>query len=443
MTDLQIGFALVAAMVVVVMLGMEIGLSLAALSFVGVWLIRDNWAIAERMLALSAYSGIQDYAFATIPLFVLMGIFVSVSDIGKDTFEVFEWGMRRIAGGLGMATVAANTVFASVTGISIASAAVFTRVAVPEMLRHGYSARFAVGIVAGSSILGMLIPPSLLLIIYGVLSEQSIGKLFIAGVVPGLVMALGFCVAIFVLAVFFPGFSVSRGQASRKTLGEGEVRDETLASISKKLLPIALLVLMILGGLYSGFFTPTEAGGVGAFGAFLLALARRRLSIRKLWQILIETGVISVGVLFLLIAANMYSRMLAMSGVPEALAASLGGLGHVGFMLLYLGVLILLGMILDSSSILLIVVPIALPLAQGFGQDLIHFGVVTVIAVEIGLLTPPLGLSAFSVKASLADQSVRLGTIFAGAAPFVVVMLIVLALLIVFPELVTAFLTGT
>ena len=195
---------------------------------------------------------------------------------------------------------------------------------------------------------------------------------------------------------------------------------------------------MMLGGLYSGIFTPTEAGAVGAFGAFVIALIRRRLTWRRLWQVLVETGYVSVSILILLIAANIYSRMLTYSGVPEAIGGVLQGLGIFGFYLMYLAVIIGLGCILDSSSILLIVVPIVVPIAKKFGIDLIHFGVVTVIAVEIGLLTPPLGLSAFAVKSSLADQSIRLGDVFRGSMPFVVIMSIVLVLVCLFPWLSTA-----
>lgn len=434
MSELQIGLTLVGVLVVLVVAGLWIGVTLLALSFLGVWLIRDNWAVAERLLAMAAFSGVQDYLFATIPLFVLMGMFVKVADMGKDTFAVAHWMLHRIAGGLGMATVCANALFAAVTGISIASAAIFTKVAVPEMLRSGYSARLAVGTVAGSSILGMLIPPSLLLIIYGVLAEQSIGKLFIAAVIPGLLMAVAFCAGVFVVAKVFPGFAFARGRESRG--GDSGITGpgDALA----RLMPIVVLVALVLGGLYGGLFTPTEAGAVGAFGAFAIAIVRRRLTLPKLWQVLQETGLVSVSLLFLLIAANMYSRMLTMAGIPEAVASALDGLGMIGFLVLYIVFLILLGMIIDSTSILLIVVPISVPIATALGIDLIHFGLITIIAIEIGLLTPPLGLSAYAVKASLDDDSVRLGDVFIGAFPFVLVMLSVLAAIIAFPGIVTA-----
>jgi C4-dicarboxylate transporter, DctM subunit len=431
MTDLQIGLSLIAGMVALIAVGLQIGIALVLLSLVGVWLIKDNFELALKLIALASYSGIQDYLFATIPLFVLMGLLVSISDVGKDTFEVAEALLKRVRGGLAMATVAANALFAAVTGISIASAAVFTKVAVPEMVRHGYTKRWAVGTVAGSSILGMLIPPSLLMIIYGVLSEQSIGKLFISGAIPGVIIATGFIVMIYAVATLKPHLVFERGNSDKAIDGPPLGSRELLV----KLVPILSLVALVLGGLYAGFLTPTEAGGVGAFGAFLIALARRRLNAAKLWRVLKETGYVSVSILFLLIAAGLYSRVLSLAGVPNAIADLVRdlGLGSYGFLLFYVAILLMLGMILDSSSILLIMVPIGVPIAQAFNFDLIHFGVITVIAVECGLLTPPFGISVFTVKATLDDPSIKLETIFAGSMPYFYVMLGALVLVALVP----------
>ena len=438
MDPITIGYFLIGAMVVLIFLGMQIGLVLFALGTVGVWLIRDSATLALSMTALATYSGIQDYLFATIPLFVLMGLLVSVSDVGKDTFDVAQSLLSRVRGGLGMATVAANAVFAAVTGVSIASAAVFTKVAVPEMLRHGYTMRFATGTVAGSSILGMLIPPSLLMIIYGVLAEVSIGKMFIAGVIPGIIIAFGFALMIFLYATFLPHKVMVDPARSEALRLSGPVMDTQ--EMMKKALPISVLVALILGGLYAGFFTPTEAGGVGALGALLIALARRRLDGARLWRIMTETGQVSVSILFLLIAAGLYSRMLSLAGLPNEIGnmVSTLGLGPYGFLLFYITIIMLLGMLLDSSSILLIMVPIAAPIAQAFGFDLIHFGIITIIAVEAGLLTPPFGISVFTVKATLPDKSTGIEEIFAGAMPYVAVMMIALVFIVFLPWLSTA-----
>ncbi|MEY2735386.1 MAG: hypothetical protein RLZ58_795 [Pseudomonadota bacterium] len=440
MSDLGLGGLLIGGLVLLVLLGVHIGVALLAVGFFGVWLVRDNLDMAMRLMYMAAYNGIADYIFATIPLFVLMGLLVSISNVGKDTFTVAEVLLRKLRGGLGVATVAANTVFAAVTGVSIASAAVFTRVAVPEMVRHGYKTTFATGTVAGSSVLGMMIPPSLLMIIYGVLAEQSIGKLFIAGVIPGFMLAIVFAAMIMLMARFTPGkvFDLQK----QAELAQQQRIDITLTGgqMAAKLVPIAALVALVLGGLYSGFFTPTEAGGVGAFGAFVIALLRRSLGKGNLWRVLHETGSVSCTILILLVAAAFYSRMLSVSGVPVAIAEVVrdAGLGPYGFLALYIAIVLLLGMILDSSSILLIMTPVAAPIAQAFGFDLIHFGVITVLAVEMGLLTPPFGISVFTVKSTLNDPRVSVESIFAGAMPFVGAMFLVLLLVCAFPWLSTA-----
>jgi len=437
MSDLSLGALLIGALVVLVLLGIHIAVALIGIGFIGIWLVREDVQMAMRLLYLSAYNGVADYIFATIPLFVLMGLLVSVSNVGKDTFDVAESLLRRLRGGLGVATVAANTVFAAVTGVSIASAAVFTRVAVPEMVRHGYRTAFAAGTVAGSSVLGMMIPPSLLMIIYGVLAEQSIGTLFIAGIIPGFLLAAMFVVTIVALATFRPQlvYDLRRREAADMqrrlvpALGSGE--------IARKLVPIVALVVLVLGGLYTGFFTPTEAGGIGAFGALLVALARRSLGEGRMWRVLHETGSVSVTILILLIAAGFYSRMMSVAGIPEAISALVqdAGLGPYGFLAIYVVILLFLGMILDSSSILLIMTPVAVPIATDLGFNLIQFGVLTVLAVEIGLLTPPFGISVFTVKSTLNDPAVSVESIFAGSLPYVAAMLLVLVLVALFPAL--------
>ncbi|SDU18173.1 TRAP transporter large permease [Stappia sp. ES.058] len=438
MSDISIGLLLIGVLFVLVVMGMRIAVALLAVGFAGVWIIRGNFDLAMKLMSIAAYNGVANYLFATIPLFVLMGHLVSVSNVGKDTFDVAETLLRRLLGGLGIATVTANTVFAAVTGVSIASAAVFTKVAVPEMTRHGYRPSFSAGTVAGSSVLGMLVPPSLLLIIYGVLAEQSIGRMFIAGLVPGALLAGGFVIMILMLAKFAPGFVFTRDHLEQKSRQTEDAPRLSGSEILFKSLPIIVLVAFVLGGLYSGFFTPTEAGGVGAFAALVIAILRRSLNLRRSWSVLTQTGSISVGILILLVAAGFYSQMLAVAGIPNAIGDFVqnSGFGATGFLVIYVLLVLLLGMILDSSSILLIVVPIAAPIAQGLGFDLVHFGIITVIAVEVGLLTPPFGISIFTVHSTLGDRKTSLESIFAGALPFVGVMLGVLVLIALFPQLV-------
>ena len=438
MEPTTIGLVSVGLMLVLIYLGMYVGVALTLLSFVGVWLIRGDAGVASNLLALAANDAISDYVFGVVPLFVLMGLLVSIADIGKDTFEVANQLFRRVRGGLGIATVAANAVFAAITGISIASAAVFTKVAVPEMLRHGHTPRFSVGVVAGSSVLGMLIPPSLLLILYGVLTEKSVGDLFIAGVIPGILLALAYIVGILLMGRFWPGFV--GGNDSALAGNEIEVRLSGL-DMAGKLLPVVMLVGLVLGGLYGGIFTPTEAGAVGAAGSLVLAIAKRRLGWRQLWEVLVETGRITAAVCFLIISASLYSRMLAISGVTDLLKTLIvdSGMGFWGLLAIYIAIVLVLGTILDSSSIMLITIPLVLPALVGFGTDLIWFGIVTLLAVEIGLLTPPFGIACFVIKATLGSQSrITLHDIFMGAAPFAVIMFIVMLAVIAFPQLATA-----
>jgi tripartite ATP-independent transporter DctM subunit len=434
MTPFEIGLAALAGMGLFVMAGMFVPIALILMSFLGVWAIKGSPLLAAKMLGLAANDAIASYFFGVVPLFVLMGFLVSESGVGRDAFDVANAMFRRIKGGLGVGTVAANAIFAAVTGISIASAAVFTKIAVPEMRRHGYSSRFSVGVVAGSSVLGMLIPPSLLLILYGLLTEQSIGDLFVAGIGPGLLLATFFGAGVVLMAIFSPRF-----------VGENISRDEGQLSgreLLAKSVPLTALILLTLGGIYAGFFTPVEAGAVGALGALVIGLLKRTLNLASLWRVLVETGLVTAAVCFLIIAAQMYSRMLAFSGVPNAFGeiAATADLGLIGLVLLYCLVVIGLGMILDSSSIMLILVPLMLPILQPMGVDLIWFGIVTVVAIEIGLLTPPFGISVYVIKATLDDPEISLGDIFLGAAPFALMMLACLGLIIAFPVIATGLL---
>jgi len=431
-SSIEIGIVSVLVLLVLVYVGMHIAVALMLSSFISIaWLKSSD--IAVRFTGAAATDTLREYNFGVIPLFVLMGMLVSVSGIGRDTFDVFGHLLRRVRAGLGVATVAANAVFAAITGVSIASASVFSKIAVPELIRNGYSQKFSVGVVAGSSVLGMLIPPSLLMIIYGVLSEESVGRMFLAGLLPGLLLALVFATLIVAMATFRPGMVFTQsGQHDDMPLLSG-------TELVKKSVPIIVLITLVLGGLYGGFFTPTEAGAMGAMGSFIIAIVRRSVNPRKFWDLLVETGHISVSVLVLVVAASLYSRMLALSGLPGAITTVITdmGLGAYGFLLAYIALVILLGCIIDSVSIMLIMVPIVLPVAKAFGMDPIWFGVITVIAVEIGLLTPPFGLSVFTVKAALSDMNISVNTIFRGTFPFVIGMLVTLFILVLAPGLAT------
>ncbi|VVT23877.1 TRAP transporter large permease [Hoeflea sp. EC-HK425] len=432
MSPIEIGALATLGLLVLIYLGMPIGIGMLTVSFLGVAAIRGD-VVSLRMMGQVANDSLREYLFAVVPLFVLMGLLVTVSKVGKDTFDVFQQLLGRVTAGLGIATVFANAVFAAITGISIASATVFSRVAVPEMKRHGYTRKFATGVVAGSSVLGMLIPPSLLMIVYAVLAEESVGRMFLAGVGPGILLAVAFSITIVLLARFRRDFVFTGPETGSS--------DEVMSGlgIARKSLPILSLMLVVLGGLYGGFLNPTEAGAAGALGALVIALMRRSLDPKSFWRLLLEAGQITVSVLFLIMAATFFSRMLALSGVPNALAEVLleGSIGPYGFLLIYLLLIIALGCLIDSISIMLILLPIALPIAEAAGFDLVWFGVLTVVAVEVGLLTPPFGLSVYIIKSAMDDPDLKVGEIFRGTLPFVGAMLVSIALIVVFPQIAT------
>jgi len=436
MTGTEIALLSILAILVLVYSGLHVPVAFCLVSLVGVWALKGSYEQASTLLAMAAADAVSGYDFGVIPLFVLMGLLVSVADLGRDAFLAANALLGRLKGGLGVATVAANAVFAAVTGVSIASAAVFTKVAVPEMIRLGYRPRFAVGVVAGSSVLGMLIPPSLLLIIYGLLAQQSIGDLFIAGIVPGLLLAAVFAAMIVFMAVFKPHMVYDRE-------AQGEP-SSTLSTVQALwlLLPLVLLAGGVIGGIYAGWFTATESGAIGAMGALILAASRRRLTWSGTWKVLVETGQVTVSILFVIIAANIYTRLIALSGLPNVIndAVVSANLGLVALLLIYAFLILIMGTILDGISIMLIMVPMFLPLLAPHSVDLIWFGIVTVIAVEVGLLTPPFGLSVFVIKSTLADDRITLGDIFRGAAPFALAMVLVLLLIILVPSIATVLL---
>lgn len=429
MSPLEIGMASVAAIVVLIYLGMYIPIALGVVSFVSIWLMRDNFDLAMNLLKIAVGDSVMEYTFATVPLFTFMGLVVSKAGLGADVYDVMSTGFRRVKGGIGMATVGANAVFAAVTGSSIASASVFSKVSVPQMLKYDYNPRFAVGVVAGSSVLGMIIPPSAMLIIYSFVAEQSVGEMFLAGVVPGLMLAAAYIGAIFVMGRFFPKFVGGRPAEDFEPMPWGEIMSNTLPTLG--------LIVVVLGGIYTGWLTPVEAGATGSLVALVIALVRRRISARGFWEALLETGHITASILFLITAASIYSRMLGLAGLPNELGDMLANSQASFFivMLLYVLLMLFLGTLLDTASIILIVVPLFLPLVEPMGLSLVWFGIITVVGAEIGLLTPPLGISCFVIKATLNDDRITLKDVFLGALPFAGVMLVVLILLIRYPVL--------
>lgn len=435
MDPLTIGMLSVGAIVILVYLGLYIPVALGLVSFISIWMISGKSILAFNFLKVAVGDGVTEYNFATIPLFTLMGLLVSKARLGRDIYDVMNSAFRRVLAGIGMATVGANAIFAAVTGSSIASASVFTKIAVPQMLRYNYNKRFAVGVVAGSSVLGMIIPPSAMLIIYAFVAEVSVGDMFLAGVIPGLLLTAVYMVAIFLMARFWPSF-----------IG-GDIRTDDMPAMAgwemfSKAWPVVALILLVLGGIYTGWLTPVEAGAAGASLALVVAIVRRSMSRTEFWETLVETGHITAAILLLIAMASFYSRMLGYAGLPNQLDALLQAwdLSFFQIMLLYVILMLVLGTLLDTASIILIVVPLFITLIESQGLSLIWFGIVTVIGAEIGLLTPPLGISCFVIKSTLNDPNISLKDVFLGSLPFAVLMLLVLIVIIQFSILSTALL---
>lgn len=435
MTPIEIGVGAFIALVVLIYAGFHVAIVLFLVGFVGTWLLRGNIDIAGSMIALAVTDSIAEYEFGTIPLFVAMGLFITVSGLGRDTYIVANSAFRRIPGRLAHATVGANAMFAAITGISIASASLFAKVAVPEMLQRGYSPALATGVVAGSSMLGMLIPPSILLILYAFLTDRSVADMYAAALVPGLLLALGFSATIAVIGLTRPAM-IGEPLADRNTRENlGILRTIKLS------FPILLLIIVVLGGIYGGIFTATEAGAIGAAGGLIFAILRRSVNFRSVISIILETGYITASLVMIVAGAMVFTRFLAMTGLPAIIVGWVVDyqLSLVIVMAIYVLIILILGTSLDSGSILMIVVPVFAPVLEQLGANLVSTGIITVLAIEVGLITPPVGMSAFVVKAALTSDprtaSISLNQIFVGSLPFVGTSILVIALLMFFPSL--------
>jgi C4-dicarboxylate transporter DctM subunit len=433
----DIAILLVVVLIVLVAIGVHIAVALGMTSALGIFMVTgaDEYAFqtVQRMLAATAYEAIRELVFAVIPLFLLMGEFISKSGTVTDVYRGVNRMLRRLPGRLAIATVLGNAMFSFVTGVSIASAATFSRIAYPEMKRFGYHQGFALGSVAGSSCLGMLIPPSVLMIVWGILTEQSIGQLFAAGVLPGLMLTAMFIVYVFAMAVLKPQV-VGGGVAPVQPVEEEEEVSTTQFFIS--LSGIIAVIVAVLGGIWFGVFSPTEGAGAGAFIGLVLALLKG-LRWRDFIDAILSVGRTSAPILLLLVAASLYSRTLAMTGMANAIEGFFLGSGLEPWMIIAVMVLIwfALGMIIDSISIMLLTAAIFSPIAVKLGFDPIAFAIIAIIAIEAGLLTPPFGLLVYTVKSAINDlePDMNVMTIFKSSTPYWVILLIGMTLIVIYP----------
>ena len=427
---------LVALLLALVFTGVHIAVSLGMAAVAGIYLMTGDAMVVFDFIGSTAYEALRDYVFAVIPLFMLMGEFISKCGAAKDMFTLINRLTSRIPGRLGVATVLSNAVFAFVTGVSIAAAAAFSKIAYPEMKRYGYNRHFALGCIAGSACLGMLIPPSVLMIVWAVLTEISIGDLFLAGVLPGFLLVSFFTLYIVGTAMVRP--DMVGEQVKQRTAAETVAVREPLAIAMFSTLLVIGLVAGTLMGIWLGFFTPTEGAGVGAAAALLIAMFKgmRYSGIR---EVVLSVGRTTAPLLLLLFTAQLYSRVLTMTGFTRAMQELLigTGLGPWGILALMVLIWFILGCIIDSISIILLTVPIFAPIAAALGFDPLAFAIIGIIAIETGLLTPPFGLLIYTIKAALPDEPIVPGQIFLSAVPYWLALIAVVICLAVFPEIAT------
>jgi tripartite ATP-independent transporter DctM subunit len=378
---------------------------------------------ALALLAQSPIRTVTDAGFAVIPLFMLMGAFASTSGMSRELFRAANSFLGHLRGGLGIATITACGGFAAICGSSVATAATFSTVAYPEMRRYGYPQGFATGVIAAGGTLGIMIPPSTVLAVYGIITQQDIGKLFIAGILPGIVAVSMYIATITIIGRLRPGYLAAGPKASWQ---------ERLAAL-KDVWATALLFVFVIGGLYGGLFTATEAAGAGAGGAFLIAVLRGRLSRADFKRALLETVRTTAAVFTILIGALLFGYFLTVTQTPQKVTAVLTGLGLGRYEVLVLIMLmyLVLGCLMDAMAMIILTIPIIFPVITALGFDPIWFGVIIVMTVELGLIHPPVGMNVFVIKSVVKD--VKLSTIFYGVIPFVITDILRLALLIAFP----------
>ena len=382
---------------------------------------------ALKLVAQTVMRTVTDYSFGVIPMFLLMGAFVSVSGISRELFRAANTFVGHWKGGLGIATIGACGGFAAISGSSVATAATFSAVAYPEMRRFGYPQSFSTGVIAVGGTLGAMLPPSTVLVVYGIITQQDIGKLFVAGIVPGLLAITMHMITIAIIGAVRPGFLPAGPRSSW--------HDRVLA-LRDVWSPLALF-FFVIGGLYGGFFIPTEAGAVGAVGAFIIGVMRRKLSRDGILEALLQATRTTAAVFTVLIGALCFGYFLTITQTPQHVTEFLTGLGigRYGVLALILLMYLVLGCLMDAMAMIILTVPIVFPVVTALGFDPIWFGIIIVMTVELGLIHPPVGMNVFVIKSVIKDVS--MSTIFAGVLPFVATDLVRLVLLIAFPVIAT------
>ena len=421
---MTVGLLSLLAALVLAFLRVPLAFALLSVSLVGIGVVMC-WDVARSLVPMTISEAVFSYELAVVPMFILMGNILARTGISDDLFRAANAFLGPVRGGLALSTMVTCAGFSAVCGSSLATAATMSKVAYPSMKRYGYSDSLASATIAAGGTLGILIPPSIILMIYGILTQTNIGHLFIAGVIPGLLGLLMYLLVIYTIA------RISPKDAPR---GEGTTMAEKLHAL-RGVWPFTLLFVLIIGGLYGKIFTATEAAGMGAGLALILALVQRRMSWQDFRHIFIETATTSVMLYTVLFGAMLFAKLISFSGLGEGILELFNeaGLGPWQTIAAILIVFLVLGCVMDSLAIILICVPLFVPILLAHGFDLVWFGIVVVVVTEIALITPPIGMNVFVLKATL--PHVRLGAIFRGLTPFIAIDLVRLALLVIFPSI--------
>ena len=422
-----IGIIGIIVLVGLILFNVPVGFSLLLVGFIGIAYLK-NFDIALSQLASSTFATVNTYSLSVIPLFILMGMFMSNTGLGNDLFNSVEKWLGQMRGGLAIATIGAASIFSAISGSANATTATLAKICIPEMEKYNYKTTFATASVAAGGTLGALIPPSILLILYGALTSEPIGALLIAGIIPGILMAIFFMLMINIQVRLNPEIAPRRTE--KISFGE------KVGSL-KRVWPFLLIFLISIGGIYIGVFTPNEAGAIGATGSFLIAIAMKRMSFKILGSALDETLRISVMIFFVLIGASIFGRFLALTKIPMNLSSTVAGLDLSPVLILTLILIIyfFLGMFLEGIAIMVLTLPIVYPLVTQLGFDGLWFGIIMIMIVNIGVLTPPLGLNVFIISGIV--RHVPIEKIFKGVVPSIITMVIFIIILIIFPEIVT------